>query len=146
MRAYLYLYLCISFQGRKVERVLSSMLDIAEKHFHIIGAAGCDVGSLNGWTRFMVERLLYKGAKVERAWNSKTLHENNSISCICTTLCLVCLLCRGLFPQDLPFIVAVSVGNLPLPHWNMWSGCSSPGMTDKGTGRTQVCREVKAVD
>lgn len=82
-------------------------------------------------------------------WYGKTLHGNNSLCSICTTLYLVCLLSPGLFPHDLPFIVAVSVGNLPLykvPHWNMWSGYSSLGMTDKGTERTQVCREVRVVD
>lgn len=48
---------------------------------------------------------------VREAW----VRGPDSLSCICTTLCTVRLLCPGpASAHDLTFTVAVSVGNLPL--------------------------------
>lgn len=94
-------------------------------------------------------------------WYSWISYGNNSLSCICTTLCTVRLLCPGpTSAHDLPFTVVVSVGNSPLhkikllliakdnkvPHINMWSSYSSLGITDKGAGRTEVCREMRVME
>lgn len=141
------------------ERVLCSRLNIADKHLHIMRAAGCDVGSFHEWTRYVAEAFLQwcKGGE----WSSWTPYGNNSLSCICTTLCTVHLLCPSpTSAHDLPFTVAVSAGKLRLykikllliakdnkvPHLNMWSGYSSLGTTDTGAGRTEVCREVRVLE